>query len=89
MARENTPSRNTLCEIEAARALYDRGMPNDDENRKAILARRARYIALALAGVSTATTACAAACLRVAPPTDAGLDSGQGESADANEQDAR
>jgi hypothetical protein len=41
-------------------------MGNDDENRKAILARRARYIAMALAGMSTATTACASVCL--SPP---------------------
>ena len=41
-------------------------MGNDEEPRTAILARRARYIAMALAGVSTATTACASVCL--SPP---------------------
>ena len=47
-------------------------MGNDDENRSAIPARRARYIAMAVAGVSTATTACASACLRADANRDAG-----------------
>lgn len=47
-------------------------MGNEDENRKAILARRARYIAMALAGVSTATSATACVCLE--PLHDAGSD---------------
>ena len=39
-------------------------MGNDDENQRAILARRARYIAMAVAGVSTATSATACVCLQ-------------------------
>lgn len=57
-------------------------MSEEDESRKAILARRARYIAMALAGVSTATTACANACLRVR------YDTGPNASADTSEPDA-
>jgi hypothetical protein len=45
-------------------------MGNDDENRSAILARRARYIAMAVAGISTATSATACACL--SPSVDVG-----------------
>lgn len=50
--------------------VYALGMGNEDENRQAILARRARYIAMAVAGVSTATTACASVCL--SPSVDVG-----------------
>ena len=61
-------------------------MGNDDENRKAILARRARYIAMALAGVSTATTACANVCLSIR--RDVGPHAGPDAGTDASEPDA-
>ena len=63
-------------------------MGNEDENRKAILARRARYIAMALAGMSTATTATACVCL--APGVDASVATDAGEpdaGDDANDTD--
>jgi hypothetical protein len=60
-------------------------MGNDDENRRAILARRARYIALALAGMSTATTACASVCLS---PPDASLPPRDVNEPDAGNDDA-
>jgi hypothetical protein len=43
---------------------------SDDRDRAAILARRKRWIGLALAGVATATQATSCACL--APVTDSG-----------------
>lgn len=56
--------------------------PPDDERgeREAILARRLRFVKLAIAGVAaaTATEACGSPCLRVAPPADAGQDGGDG-----------
>jgi len=58
-------------------------MGNEDENRRAILARRARYIAMAVAGVSTATSATACVCL--SPLYDAGGDA----NSDAPIPDAR
>jgi len=71
-------------------------MTNEDENRKAILARRARYIAMALAGVGSATTsACANVCLSIRRDTgntsaDAGVDGAEdATSVDANEHDER
>ncbi len=55
------------------------GEPSDDPDRDAILLRRQRWIALAVAGVTAATTACACACLSPShdagpPPHDAGTD---------------
>lgn len=49
-------------------------MGNEDENQRAILARRARYIAMAVAGVSTATSATACVCLSPIENPDAGWD---------------
>lgn len=48
-------------------------MSEEDESRKAILARRARYIAMAVAGVSTATSATACVCLEPRQGPDAGM----------------
>ena len=56
-------------------------MGNDDESKQAILARRARYIAMAVAGISTATSATACVCL--SPLSDAGMDGGPGSRPDA------
>jgi len=42
-------------------------MHDDDDDAKAILKRRARYVAMALAGVGTATQATACVCLDPAP----------------------
>lgn len=56
--------------------------PTDDD-RPAILARRARFLRLALAGITTASTATACACL--SPSYDAGTasqDAGTGASDD-------
>jgi len=58
---------------------------DDDRDRAAILARRRRWIALAVAGATTAT-ACGVACLRVAPP-DAGRDAAPDTGADAEPGD--
>jgi len=52
---------------------------DDDRNRAAILARRSRYIALALLGTTTAVNATACACLEPLPPPDAGVDAGPGD----------
>lgn len=49
-------------------------MATDDANKQAILARRARYIAMAVAGVSTATSATACVCLSPVSRYDAGGD---------------
>ena len=53
------------------------------EDREAILRRRRRFIATALAGASiTIATSCAQPCLRYAPdagPADAGTDGGDDE----------
>jgi hypothetical protein len=49
----------------------------DEASREAILARRRRFLALALSGVTTASTATACACLTPAfdgGPRDAGID---------------
>jgi hypothetical protein len=43
---------------------------DDDTDRAAILARRRRWIALAVAGVASTTQACSCSCL--APPWDSG-----------------
>jgi hypothetical protein len=57
-------------------------MGNDDENKQAILARRARYIAMAVAGISTATSATACVCLSPLPG-DAGMDASPSSPPDA------
>lgn len=56
----------------------------DDEAREAILARRMRFVTLAVAGVAAAATATACACLSQvahpidsAAPRDAGTDAGE------------
>ncbi|MFO0681667.1 MAG: hypothetical protein U0234_06435 [Sandaracinus sp.] len=56
----------------------------DDEAREAILARRMRFVKLAVAGVAAATTATACVCLSPpldnrdsALPRDAGTDAGE------------
>jgi hypothetical protein len=46
-------------------------MPTDDDDRDAILRRRARFVAVALGGLVTTGAACAPEpCLRYAPPLD-------------------
>ena len=68
----------------------------EDEDQKAIVARRARYIAMALAGVGTATQAAACVCLSPIqdvdagdPTIDGGLDGGSDAGVDALQLDAR
>ncbi len=63
-------------------------MQGDDDDAKAILKRRARYVAMALAGIGTATQATACICLEppgdlvdVGFPPDEGLDASNAEDA--------
>lgn len=57
-----------------------------DDDRKAILERRARYVAMALAGVSTVTQAACGPCLS---PPDARVDrDGGAPSEDASDTDS-
>jgi hypothetical protein len=59
-------------------------MGSDDENKQAILARRACYIAMAVAGISTATSATACVCLQPLHGPDAsGPDASAGSQPDA------
>lgn len=58
----------------------------DDSSRAAILARRSGFIALALAGATTAVSATACACLSPPDPADTPSDAGTNE--DAPGQDA-
>lgn len=58
---------------------------DEDPERQAILKRRQRWIALALAGASATVGATACACLRLAVPTDSGIDAGP--DAEADDQD--
>lgn len=59
-----------------------------DEDREAILRRRRRFVATALAGASLTIATSCQPCLRYAPdtgPADAGTDGGDDEAADAGE----
>jgi hypothetical protein len=58
------------------------GNEPDDPDREAILLRRQRWIALAVAGVAAATTACACACLSPPLPVDGGAPHDAGTDAD-------
>ena len=57
------------------------------EDEHAILSRRERLLALALAGAAVGTTACATSCLDLIAP-DAGVDAGDGGEPDGGEPDA-
>ncbi len=57
-------------------------MQGDDDDAKAILKRRARYVAMALAGIGTATQATACVCLSPSARIDA-------PPLDTNDDDAR
>lgn len=61
---------------------------DDTADREAIMKRRHRFIAMALAGASLSIASCAQPCLRFAPdsgpPSDGGSDAGD-EPADAGE----
>jgi hypothetical protein len=60
--------------------------PTDDEDRAAILERRRRWLALALAGAAaTATSGCPRPCL--SPPNDAGTDTSVDAGTDADDHD--